>query len=87
MPGTDKLVLVADYFGVSIDYLLGRTENIKDSDSVDSPNNDLEETLQRPTLLYFGGEKLTDEDKEAVEDYIAGYLLNKRRKEALKKKK
>lgn len=26
-PSVDKLVRVADYFGCSVDYLLGRTEN------------------------------------------------------------
>ncbi len=26
-PGIDELILLADYFGVSIDYLVGRTEN------------------------------------------------------------
>ena len=28
-PGIDELVKIADYFNVSIDYLLGRTENPK----------------------------------------------------------
>ena len=27
MPGGEKLMQIADYFGVSIDYLVGRTEN------------------------------------------------------------
>lgn len=26
-PGIDELILLADYFSVSIDYLVGRTEN------------------------------------------------------------
>jgi len=26
-PGLDELVMIADYFGVSLDYLFGRTDN------------------------------------------------------------
>jgi len=26
-PGLDKLITLADYFGVSLDYLVGRTDN------------------------------------------------------------
>ena len=28
-PGIDELIKIADYFNVSVDYLLGRTENPK----------------------------------------------------------
>nr|WP_308545388.1 XRE family transcriptional regulator [uncultured Lachnoclostridium sp.] len=80
-PSAEKLNEIADYFGVSVDYLLGRTDNLSNE------NNNLKETLEQPTLLFYGGEKLTEEDKEAVADYLEGYLLNKKRKEALKRKK
>lgn len=26
-PGIDELIMIADYFNVSVDYLIGRTEN------------------------------------------------------------
>ena len=28
-PGIDELIKIADYFNVSVDYLIGRTENTK----------------------------------------------------------
>ena len=28
-PGIDELIMIADYFNVSVDYLIGRTENPK----------------------------------------------------------
>ena len=28
-PGIDELIMLADYFNVSVDYLIGRTENPK----------------------------------------------------------
>lgn len=28
-PGIEELIKIADYFGVSVDYLIGRTENPK----------------------------------------------------------
>lgn len=80
-PSAEKLNEIADYFGVSVDYLLGRTDNLSNE------NNNLKETLEQPTLLFYGGEKLTEEDKEAVADYLEGYLLNKKRKEALKRER
>ncbi|EGP5600122.1 helix-turn-helix domain-containing protein [Enterococcus hirae] len=85
-PKAETLQKVADYFHVSTDYLLDRTDTPNKISDLNE-KNDLEEILEKPTLLFYGGEKLTEEDKEAVEDYIAGYLYNKRRKEALKNKK
>lgn len=38
-PGADKLEVIADYFDVSVDYLLGRTDEKRNFDSTVSGNN------------------------------------------------
>ena len=68
---TDKLELVADYFDVSIDYLLGRTEKSKESD----PAKDLDEILDK--AMSFDGKPLTEIDKEAIRAFLQGRFSSK----------
>lgn len=42
MPSIDKIALIADYFGCSIDYLVGREKNIA---PVNTDKSDLSESL------------------------------------------
>ncbi|MCT0949929.1 XRE family transcriptional regulator [Weissella confusa] len=62
-PSTDKLKAVADVLGVSVDYLLGNTDEMHSNKKDDMPV-DLEEVLAKlgPTLR-FEGKELTDEQK------------------------
>ncbi|BDH62350.1 transcriptional regulator [Lysinibacillus sp. PLM2] len=56
-PGTDKLEKVADYFNVSMDYLLGRTDVKEIPDSVDT------------IAAHHDGEDWTDEELQEIERF------------------
>lgn len=55
-PGADKLQAIADYFDVSVDYLLGRT-NIKRYDEPDT------------IAAHHDGEDWTEEELEEIEEF------------------
>ncbi|MCT8400108.1 XRE family transcriptional regulator [Weissella cibaria] len=63
IPRTDNVQAVADVLGVSVDYLLGNTDEMHSNKKDDIPV-DLEEVLDKlgPTLR-FEGKELTDEQK------------------------
>ena len=60
----NKIDKIADYFNVSTDYLLGRT---------DDP------TFTIPDYRYFADHELTDEEKKKVDEYVE-LLIKARRK-------
>lgn len=63
MPTHNSLQAVADVLGVSVDYLLGNTDDMHINKQDDMPI-DLEETLSKlGTAVSFGGKELTDEQK------------------------
>ncbi|MDU1488426.1 helix-turn-helix domain-containing protein [Ligilactobacillus animalis] len=63
----DKLAAIADYFGVSTDYLLGRKEN--ESSTENQENKDLKKFLEDnlDNGMTFGDGKVTEEDREKLE--------------------
>ena len=62
-PRTDNVQAVADVLGVSVDYLLGNTDEMHGNKKDDMPV-DLEETLSKlGPAVSFGGKELTDEQK------------------------
>ncbi len=66
-PAADKLALIADYFHVSVDYLLGR-EDIKPVtepiDLAELANSDDDYIFD--SVLSAGGRPLTDKDKAMI---------------------
>lgn len=64
-PSIDKLEAVANYFGVSTDFLLGRevSNNSKQSDDLDDVLNN---------VMSFDGEPLDDHDREVIRAYLKG---------------
>lgn len=64
-PSIDKLEAVANYFGVSTDYLLGREISNKPKQS-----DDLDEVLDN--VMSFDGEPLDDHDREVIRAYLKG---------------
>jgi len=64
-PSIDKLEAVANYFGVSTDYLLGREVSNKSKQS-----DDLDEVLDN--VMSFDGEPLDDHDREVIRAYLKG---------------
>ena len=72
-PNTESLAKVADYFSVSTDYLLGRTETPSKS-NIPMPT-DLDEILDG--MMSFDGKPMTENDREAIRAYLEGRLSNK----------
>ena len=68
-PSVDKLQAVADYFHVSTDYLLGRTDNT----SLDS-DNDLEVEEALNSMRSYQGKPVSDSEREVLRDIIKAYL-------------
>ena len=80
-PKQDKLQKIADYFGVTLDYLMGNTHadeqtppetqkaptlNKKDARDIAKTLGQLKETLENEEGLMFDGNPMTDEAKESI---------------------
>ena len=71
-PNSERLQEIADYFNVSTDYLLGRTDNpaianSKEQFFFDGKEVDVEELAS--TAMRFNGKPLTEEDKKSNSKY------------------
>lgn len=70
VPKPDMISKMADFFGVTTDYILGRTTNIeltkKDKIEIDEYLNNFEDELLSQTGLMFNGEPMTQESKEKL---------------------
>lgn len=76
-PKSDRLQEIADYFNVSTDYLLGRTDNpaianSKEQFFFEGKEVNVEELAS--TAMRFNGKPLSDEDKKAIQNIIEIYL-------------
>lgn len=69
-PKIDKIKVVADYFGVSIDYLLGNEE------ANTQQGIDLEKMLDE--AMTFSGKPLSEHDREVVRNLVEAYLNSKK---------
>ncbi|HEM4284108.1 TPA: helix-turn-helix transcriptional regulator [Streptococcus suis] len=77
-PSAERLQEIADYFNVSTDYLLGRTDNPRIAS--DEPEKfyfegkevDVEHLAS--AAMRFNGKPLSDEDKKAIQNIIEIYL-------------
>ena len=69
-PSTERAILLANFFNVSTDYLLGNTDE-RNTIKID---DDLEKTLD--TFKSFDGNPMTDSDREAIRE-----VLKRRQKE------
>lgn len=74
-PKPEKLNVIADYFNVSTDYLLGRTDNPRIA-SDDAASEYTTEDLRKmaKNAKTFDGKPLTDEDVDAITNIIEIYL-------------
>ncbi|WP_429969083.1 helix-turn-helix domain-containing protein [Enterococcus sp. AZ136] len=70
IPKGTNLIKVADYFEVSTDYLLGRTDNPNSTSVQERIPDDLDKMLDN--AMTFGGKPLTDKDREAIRAYVEG---------------
>lgn len=73
-PKSDRLQEIADYFNVSTDYLLGRTDNpkIASDEAAGYTTEDLRKMAKNAKT--FDGKPLTDEDVDAITNIIEIYL-------------
>ncbi|BAM30612.2 Cro/CI family phage transcriptional regulator [Streptococcus pyogenes M1 476] len=72
-PGSEKLQEIADYFHVSTDYLLGRTDNPAIAkDNQEYTSEDLRKMAKNAKT--FDGKPLTESDIEAIQNIIEIYL-------------
>lgn len=74
---TERMQEIADYLNVSLDYLLGRTDNPTIADTkeqffFEGREVDVEELAS--TAMRFNGKPLTEEDKKAIQNIIEIYL-------------
>lgn len=73
VPDEAKEVL-ADFYNVSLDYLHGR--NATSQDEID-----LQEMLESNIAMTYGGEELTESEKQRVQDILTGIFWEKTHKE------
>ena len=83
VPNTERLQLVADYFTVSIDYLLGRTDR-KDPWPASTPEEDFGYVMEEKDLMdmvenaqTFDGHQLDQHDKDAIVAFLIGRMSGK----------
>lgn len=63
VPGADTLNVLADYFNVTTDYLLGRPEK-KEKQNVELTDDDI--------IMTYQGKELSDEDREIIKRLMNG---------------
>lgn len=75
-PNAERIAEIADYFNVSTDYLLGRTDNPKITTGGDaSAPLDLRDIAAQSML--FDGKPLTEEDIDFITAVLEAHLKNK----------
>ena len=75
-PSVEHIAKIADYFNVSTDYLLGRTDNpaIAGNHDYKWEGKTLNVEEMASNVMMFGGRELTDEKKKIIQSIIEGYL-------------
>lgn len=71
-PSLENLIIISNYFNVSIDYLLGLTDEERTVTTFKEENpQELREFLNQNNILFNGAE-LNDEDKQRMIDILTG---------------
>ena len=76
-PSTERISEIADYFNVSTDYLLERTDNPAIAGEK-APEHEIELDDLDGRIMLFDGKPLSDDDKRAIKGIIEGYLNSKK---------
>lgn len=78
-PSSERVSEIADYFNVSTDYLLGRTDNPRiASDETISGYSTEDLRKMAANAKTFDGKPLTDEDVDAITNIIEIYLKGRK---------
>lgn len=67
-PGADKLKAIADYFDVSVDYLLGRSNN----ENIKTTYTETDLAKMVDNAMSFDGQPINDHDKEVILAFLKG---------------
>lgn len=83
-PDIETLKLLADYFNVSVDYLLGNsdiktTPNSKEDTPAEKISKLVKENKIGTLAAHFDGEDITDDDVEDIKNFIE-FVVEKRKK-------
>ncbi len=76
-PKSDRLQEIADYFHVSTDYLLGRTDNpaiAGEPEKFYFEGQEVDVEQLASTAMRFNGKPLTDQDKKSIQSIIEAFL-------------
>lgn len=74
-PGLNNLKAVADVLGVSVDYLLGNTDEMHPVRKESSSNEaDLKDIMEEFNILKFDGKEIDPDDLPIIERIIKGLL-------------
>lgn len=74
-PNSEGLRKVADYFNVSVDYLLGRTDNKYLNANQEADDDILERALD--SAMSYDGKGISDADRPIIKNFIKAYLESK----------
>lgn len=75
-PSLENLVVIANYFNVTTDYLLGITDEIITIDTFKEENpKELRDFLNKNKVL-FNGSELNEEEKQRMIDILTGLFWN-----------
>ena len=75
-PSLENLVVIANYFNVTTDYLLGITDEFTTIDTYKEENpKELRDFLNRNTVL-FNGSELNEDEKKRMIDILTGLFWN-----------
>ena len=65
-PTTSNITKVADVLGVSVDYLLGNTDEMHANKKADTSSDDLKEYFDEHPVLKFDGKEIPDAEMKII---------------------
>ena len=65
-PSVDRIKLVADVLNVSVDYLLGNTDDMHVNKKADTSSDDLKEYFDEHPVLKFDGKEIPDAEMKII---------------------
>jgi len=75
-PDPDTINKIADFFGVSTDYLLGRIDKPTNEENfvVNNDEIDLKKELQEKKIAHWGGYPLTEDERKVIQRIIEAVI-------------